>query len=75
MLRVSKRFACRLVGQHRSTQRHSGKFVDIEEAKLRRCLREITAGHIPLVLTDGLSPAAPGRVAGEPQAGALALAG
>jgi hypothetical protein len=34
--RVSERFACRVVGQHRSTQRHGGKVVDIEEAKLRR---------------------------------------
>ena len=44
--RVSERFACRVVGQHRSTQRHGGKVVDIEEAKLRRRLREIAAEHI-----------------------------
>jgi hypothetical protein len=49
MFRVSERFACRVVGQHRSTQRHAGKVVDIEEAKLRRRLREIAAEH----LTDG----------------------
>ena len=41
MFRVSKRFACRVVGQHRSTQQHVGKVDDIEEAKLRRRLREI----------------------------------
>ena len=46
MLRVSERFACRVVGQHRSTQRHAIKVVDVEEAKLRRRLREITAEHI-----------------------------
>ena len=46
MFRVSERFACRVVGQHRSTQRHAGKVVDIEEAKLRRRLREIAAEHI-----------------------------
>ena len=46
MFRVSERFACRVVGQHRSTQRHVGKVDDIEEAKLRRRLREIAAEHI-----------------------------
>ncbi len=35
-----------MVGQHRSTQRHGGKVVDQEEAKLRRRLREIAAEHI-----------------------------
>jgi hypothetical protein len=35
-----------VVGQHRSTQRHAGKVVDIEEAKLRHRLREIAAEHI-----------------------------
>ena len=35
-----------MVGQHRSSQRHSGKVVDIEEAKLRRRFREIAAEHI-----------------------------
>ena len=46
MFRVSERFACRVVGQHRSTQRHVGKVDDIEVAKLRRRLREIAAEHI-----------------------------
>ena len=46
MFRVSERFACRVVGQHRSTQRHSIKVVDIEEAKLRRRLREFAAEQI-----------------------------
>ena len=46
MFRVSERFACRVVGQHRSLQRHAGKVVDIEEAKLRRRPREIAAEHI-----------------------------
>ena len=35
-----------MAGQHRSTQRHGGKVVDIEEAKLRQRLREIAAEHI-----------------------------
>ena len=35
-----------MAGQHRSTQRHAGKVVDIEEAKLRYRLREIAAEHI-----------------------------
>jgi putative transposase len=34
------------VGQHRSSQRHVGKVVDLEEAKLRHRLREIAAEHI-----------------------------
>ena len=46
LFRVSDRFACRVVGQHRSTQRHGGKVVFREEAKLRRRLREIAAEHI-----------------------------
>ncbi len=44
--RASERLACRVVGQHRSTQRHSGKVVSIEEAKLRDRLREIAAEYI-----------------------------
>jgi hypothetical protein len=35
-----------MAGQHRSTQRHGGKVVDIEEAKLRHRLCEIAAEHI-----------------------------
>lgn len=34
------------MGQHRSSQRHVGKVVDFEEAKLRHRLREIAAEHI-----------------------------
>jgi transposase InsO family protein len=44
--RASERLVCRVVGQHRSTQRHNGKVVSIEEAKLRHRLREIAAEHI-----------------------------
>jgi putative transposase len=44
--RASERKVCRVVGQHRSTQRQSGKVVDLEEAKLRHRLREIAADHI-----------------------------
>jgi len=47
MFRVSERSSCRVVGQHRSTQRHAIKVVDIEVAKLRRRLREIASEHIP----------------------------
>ena len=46
LYRVSERFACRVVGQHHSTQRDGGLVVDIEEAKLRRRLREIATEHI-----------------------------
>jgi len=42
--RASERLACRVVGQHRSTQRHNGKVVDLEETTLRHRLREIAAG-------------------------------
>jgi len=44
--RASERLVCRVVGQHRSTQRYSGKAIDLEEAKLRHRLREIAADHI-----------------------------
>jgi transposase InsO family protein len=44
--RASERLVCRVVGQQRSTQRHNGKVVDLEEAKLRHRLREIAAEHI-----------------------------
>jgi len=43
IFRVSERFACGLVTQHRSTQRLAIKVVDIEEAKLRRRLRKVAA--------------------------------
>jgi hypothetical protein len=35
-----------VAGQHRSTQRHGGKVIDLEETKLRHRLREIAAEHI-----------------------------
>jgi len=44
--RAYERQVCRVVGQHRSTQRHPGKIIDIAETKLRHRLREITAEHI-----------------------------
>ena len=44
--RASERLACRVVGQHRSTHRHGGKVIDLEEAKLRHRLRQIAAEHI-----------------------------
>jgi putative transposase len=34
------------MGQHRSTQRHAIKVVDIKEANLRPRVREIAAEHI-----------------------------
>jgi putative transposase len=46
MSRVSERFACKVVGQHRSTQRHRGKVIDIGEAKLMCRLREIAGEHV-----------------------------
>jgi len=44
--RASERLVCRVVGQRRSTQRHSVKVVSIEEGKLRHRLRQIAAEHI-----------------------------
>jgi putative transposase len=44
--RASQRLVCRVAEQHRSTLRHAGKVVDIEENKLRQRLWEIAAGHI-----------------------------
>jgi hypothetical protein len=46
LFRFSERFACRVVGQHRSTQRHPAKVVSIEEGKLRHRLREFAAEYI-----------------------------
>ena len=42
-LGLSERRACRIAGQHRSTQRHEPKLADDEA--LRRRLREISAAH------------------------------
>jgi hypothetical protein len=76
LFRVSERFACRVVGQHRITQRHGGRVVDIAESKLRRRLApgDRSRAH-PLGPADGLPPAAARRLAGEPQAGAPPLEG
>jgi hypothetical protein len=46
MFRVAEQFTCKVLGQHRSTQRDFIKVVDIEEVKQRRRLREIAAEHI-----------------------------
>jgi len=46
LFRVAERFACRVVGHYRSTQRHGGRVVDIAENRLRRRLHEIAAEHI-----------------------------
>jgi hypothetical protein len=35
-----------VVVQHRSTQRHGGKVIELEKAKLRKRLQEIAAEHI-----------------------------
>ena len=43
--RASERFICRVLEQQRSTQRHAGKVVDLEEAKLRHRFQEIAADH------------------------------
>ena len=47
LLRISEHFACRVVRhpQH-STQSRGGKVLDLEEAKLRRYLGEITTEQI-----------------------------
>jgi len=44
--RASERLVCRVIGQHRSTQRRPAKVVSIEEGKLRHRLREIASEHI-----------------------------
>jgi len=44
--RASERFVCRVVWQHRSTQRHAGKVLDIEESKPYLRLWEIAVEHI-----------------------------
>jgi len=44
--RASEWLVCRVVGQHRSTQRHGVRVVDFAETKRRRPLRDIGAEHI-----------------------------
>jgi len=43
-LAVSERRACRITGQHRSTQRHQPRRGDRDDA-LRACLRELSREH------------------------------
>jgi putative transposase len=42
---VSERRACRLLGQHRSTQRHCRRPATDTETELRRRLRQIARTH------------------------------
>jgi putative transposase len=42
---VSERRACRVIGQHRSTQRRAPRLRPAAEEKLRRRLREIARRH------------------------------
>jgi hypothetical protein len=44
--RAPERRVCRVVGQHRSTQRHPATVVSIEEGELRHRIREIAADHV-----------------------------
>jgi len=44
--RVSERLVRLVVGQHRSTLRHAGTVLDIEEAKLFHPLRETAAENL-----------------------------
>ena len=57
---ASERLTRRVVGPHRSTQRHPGKVVDLEVSKLWHRLREIAAGRHALGLSDGLPVAQTG---------------
>lgn len=72
---ASERLVCRVVGQHRSTQRHGGKVTGIVEAKLRHRLRVIAAEHIRWVRRMAYRLLRREGWAGEPQVGATALAG
>jgi len=44
--RASERLVCRVVGQHRSTQRDSAQAVSIDEGKLRHGLCEVATEYI-----------------------------
>jgi putative transposase len=63
-LRVSERWACRVVGQHRSTQRYEPTRAEDDQA-LRPRLREISAERPPVVVPPRASPAARGGVNGD----------
>ena len=63
---VSERRACRVAGQHRSTQRIRPRPRPDDDAELRGRLRETRAGVSTVGLQDGDAGGAPGRLAGEP---------
>ena len=52
--RVSERQACRVMGQHRTTQRHRGKVVDLKEDQLHHRLHQVWAMDFQFdATTDG----------------------
>jgi len=74
MFRVSKRVACWVVNQHRSTQRYADRVVDIEEAKRQRISGDRSRAH-PINTVGGVPRAETRGLNGESQAGATAMAG
>ena len=72
-LGVSERWACRVVGQHRSTQRHEPKAAG-DDAALRAELRAVLGGAAAVGVPPRAPSAARGGLGGEPQAGAAAVA-
>ena len=67
-LGVSERIACRVLGQHRSTQRKVARTAD-DEAALTADVIELGTALRPLRLPPDHGPAARCRLAREPQAG------
>jgi putative transposase len=64
-LDVSERWACRVVGQHRSTQRYEPKLAEDDQA-LRARLREIAAEPTAVGVPPRASSAGRGGLGGEP---------
>lgn len=72
-LKLSERRACRIVGQHRSTQRHSslpGRGDDALRKRLHESAERESGG-----VSASLGGASPGGLVGQPQEGAGPMAG
>ena len=71
---VSERRACRVVGQHRSTQRLAPPPLDDEEAELRALLRDFSTDRPRWGWRRAAKDGPPGGLAGQRQAGPAAVA-
>lgn len=71
---VSQRRACKVIGQHRPTQRLARPVPDDEEARLRGVAASVRRGPFAVGLASRLRRTTARRVAGQPQAHPAAVA-